>query len=124
MNSNSTVATLPASDIDRAKAFYREKIGLSVTSEFPGGANFGDGPNQLALYQASGTSPGTFTQVTFMVDDVPALVADLRAKGVDFQEYDMPQLKTEDGVATGPDGSKLAWFHHSQSNIAGIIQPA
>ncbi len=124
MNSNSTVATLPASDIDRAKDFYRDTLGLSVTSEFPGGVNFGDGSNQLAVYQAGGTSPGTFTQVTFMVDDVPALVADLRAKGVEFQEYDMPQLKTEDGVATGPDGSKLAWFKDSEGNIAGIIQPA
>jgi len=123
MNSNSTVATLPASDIDRAKAFYRDKLGLTVTTEFPGGANFGDGSNQLSVYLAGGTSPGTFTQVTFLVDDVPAVVADLRAKGVEFQEYDMPELKTEDGVATGPDGSKLAWFKDSEGNIAGIIQP-
>lgn len=122
MNSKSTVATVPAEDLDRAKAFYTEKVGLTPSTEFPGGVNFGDGANELAVYMAGGKSPGTFTQVTFMVDDVASTVADLQSRGVTFEEYDMPNLKTENGIAVDADGSKAAWFKDTEGNVLGVVQ--
>jgi hypothetical protein len=57
-----------------------------------------------------------------MVEHCDAALADLRARGVGFEEYGMPGLKTDDGVATDPDGFKAAWFKDSEGNIHGLVQ--
>jgi catechol 2,3-dioxygenase-like lactoylglutathione lyase family enzyme len=126
MNSSSIVASLPTADLAAAKAFYTDKVGLKVAMEIPeaGVVNFGDGANQLGVYVSytGGKAPGTFTQVTFVVPDVPAAVSELQSKGVVFEEYDMPQLKTENAVATNPDGSKAAWFRDPDGNMLAVVQ--
>ena len=126
MNSTSTVASLPVSDVAAAKAFYTDKVGLTVAYEIDeaGVVNFGEGATQLGIYVSytGGKAPGTFTQVTFVVPDVPASVSELQSKGVTFEEYDMPQLKTDNGVATNPDGSKAAWFRDPDGNMLALVQ--
>jgi predicted enzyme related to lactoylglutathione lyase len=117
-------AALPAQDLERAKAFYRETLGLTPVDENPGGMLF-----QLAkgtgflVFLSSGKPSGTHTQMAIEVDDLDEAVKQLRAKGVKFEEYDSPTLKTVDGIAVAPGGQRIAWFKDSEGNLIGIGLP-
>ena len=121
-------ASLPAKDLAQAKAFYAEKLGLTPVREGPEGlASFlfyevaaGD---RFLIFQSRGTPSGQHTQMGFEVDDIAREVKDLRARGVVFEEYDAPGLKTVDGIAEG-GGAKSAWFKDSEGNMIAIVQPA
>jgi catechol 2,3-dioxygenase-like lactoylglutathione lyase family enzyme len=115
-------AALPASDIARAKAFYAEKLGLNPTMESEMGAMYDCGSGtRFMLFPSAGTPSGTHTQAGFSVADLEAEVAMLKSRGLVFDEYDMPGLKTEGGIAT--DGStKSAFFHDSEGNLIGLIE--
>jgi catechol 2,3-dioxygenase-like lactoylglutathione lyase family enzyme len=115
-------ATLPATDLERAKRFYTEKLGLSPESEAPGGIFFrcGEGTRFL-VFPSGGTASGSHTQMGWTVEDIEAEVADLKARGVVFEEYDTPYLKTIGSVATtGP--IKAAWFKDSEGNLLSLVQ--
>ena len=114
--------TLPAADMERAKAFYTDKVGLSLAGDSPGGVFFQTGGGtRLALYPTPNTERGGHTQVGFTVDDLTAEVADLKSRGVVFEEYDFPGLKTEGSIAvTG--GSRAAWFKDTEGNTVGLIE--
>jgi len=116
--------SLPAVDLQRAKSFYQEKLGLKVVDEDDiGGATLkGDGGAKLYLYQR-GATKADHTAAALVVDDFDAAVADLRAKGVEFEEYDMPQLKTVNGIWTFQDrGTEhhLAFLKDTEGNILGL----
>ena len=113
-------ATLPVADMGRAKAWYQEKLGLTPSSEDPGGAMYTVGSGSMfMLYPSSFAGSAGNTAMEFNSTDVRADVAALRAKGVVFQDYDMPGLKTEDGVAMlGP--TLAAWFKDSEGNILAL----
>jgi catechol 2,3-dioxygenase-like lactoylglutathione lyase family enzyme len=115
-------AAVPCSDFDRAKAWYKEKLGLSPSEENPGGAYYdcADG-TQFFLFPSSGKASGTHTQVGFTVADVEAEVDELRKSGVTFEEYDFPGLKTENGIADIGD-SKGSWFFDSEGNMLAVFQ--
>jgi catechol 2,3-dioxygenase-like lactoylglutathione lyase family enzyme len=126
------VATrLPAQDLDRARKFYSEKLGLEPSEERPGGLLYSAGGCEFALFESAGTSPGEFTQMGWEVDDIDATVAELSARGVVFEEVDLPGLKTVDGIAEvagnypskGGKGERAAWFRDSERNMLGIGQP-
>jgi catechol 2,3-dioxygenase-like lactoylglutathione lyase family enzyme len=125
------VATrLPAQDLQRARAFYAEKLGLEPTEERPGGLLYQCASGVFALFKSAGESPGTFTQMGWDVDDLAAAVAELRRRGVVFEEVDVPGLKTVDGIAdvagnypSKGSGEKAAWFRDSEGNMLGIGQP-
>lgn len=123
MLSNSRVdATLPTSDLERAKAFYREKLGLTPAQEDDGGAFYNQGDSSgFLLFLSSGKASGDHTQLGFAVDDVEATMADLRSKGVNFLEYDTPDLKTENGIATF-GSTRVAWFKDSEGNVIALNQ--
>src|SRR5258705_1161369 len=94
------VATrLPAQDLQRARAFYAEKLGLEPSEERPGGLLYRCASGVFALFKSAGASPGTFTQMSWEVDDLAVTVAELRRHGVVFEEVDVPGLKTVDGIA-------------------------
>ncbi len=94
------VATrLPAQDLERARAFYSEKLGLEPDEERPGGLLYRCANCEFALFQSAGSSAGTFTQMGWDVDDIDATVAELKKRGVVFEEVDLPGLKTVDGIA-------------------------
>ena len=131
MLQQSDVATrLPAQDLERARAFYAEKLGLEPIEERPGGLRYRCGNSYFALFQSAGAPSGTHTQMGWEVTDIEATVAALRARGVVFEEYDLPGLKTVDGIA-GIDGNypskgvgeRGAWFRDSEGNLLGIGQP-
>ena len=95
-----SVATrLPAQDLNRAKAFYADKLGLEPSEERPGGLLYRCAGGEFALFQSAGASPGSFTQMGWTVDDIEATVAELRRRGVIFEEYDLPGLTTVNGIA-------------------------
>ncbi|MGW0770844.1 VOC family protein [Streptomyces sp. NPDC002676] len=125
------VATrLPAQDLERARRFYAEQLGLEPVDERPGGLLYRCGGMDFVVFLSAGSSPGTFTQMAWEVDDIEAVVAELRRRGVVFQDVDTPGLRTKDGIAEieGNYPSKLArgergaWFKDSEGNLLGIGQ--
>jgi catechol 2,3-dioxygenase-like lactoylglutathione lyase family enzyme len=121
-------AALPAQDIARARAFYVDKVGLrALESDFLEGSDgriglvVGDGANQLFLYPAQAHSSAEFTQVVLQVADVRAAVEEMRGRGVDFEEYDTPETRTENGIALMPHGGEGAWFKDSEGNLIGVV---
>ena len=116
--------TIPCADLERAKRFYTDKLGLKAGFEGPGGAFFEAGQGtRLALYPTPNTERGGHTQLGFAVDDIDKEVAELRSRGVVFEEYDFPGLKTENGIATTSDG-KASWFKDTEGNTIGLVQLA
>ena len=120
MNLAFATAVLPAADLDRFTAFYEEKLGLKVRRGFKG-LIIGEAPTHMYAYPAQSTAAGTFTQAALQVPDVRAAVATLRSRGVVFEEYDTPFLKTEDGIAPTPDGKEAAWFKDSEGNVLVVV---
>jgi catechol 2,3-dioxygenase-like lactoylglutathione lyase family enzyme len=126
------VATrIPVRDLSRARKFYSEKLGLEPSEERPGGLLYRCAGGEFALFESAGASPGTFTQMGWSVDDIDATVAALKERGVEFEEVDLPGLKTIDGIAEvagnypskGGKGERAAWFRDCDGNMFGIGQP-
>jgi catechol 2,3-dioxygenase-like lactoylglutathione lyase family enzyme len=114
-------ASIPAADFARAKAWYEEKLGLTPTMEMPGGNALykcGDGTVFL-LYETQFAGTGKHTIAGWNVKDLDKEMAELRARGVTFEDYDMPNLKTVNGVVES-DGMRAAWFKDSEDNILNI----
>jgi len=131
MLQNAHVSTrLPAQDLARAKRFYAEKLGLVPTEERPGGLRYQCASGWFALFESAGKPSGEHTQMGFEVEDIEAAVKELRGRGVVFEEYDFPGLKTVNGIATvqgnypskGGIGERGAWFKDSEGNLLGIGQ--
>ena len=116
------VPYIPAADVARARRFYEEKVGLVPREVVAGGVVYECGKHSwVFLYPSGGAGTSRASQAFWQVDDVEAEVAQLRESGVTFEEYDMPGLKTVNGIATA-DGSKAAWFKDSEGNILALIQ--
>jgi len=116
------VPYIPASDIARARRFYEDKVGLVPREQIEGGVVYECGDRSwIFLYRSGGAGTSKASQAFWQVKDVEKEVAELRAKGVVFEEYDLPGLKTVNGVATAGN-SKAAWFKDSEGNIMAIIQ--
>jgi catechol-2,3-dioxygenase len=116
-------ATLPTKDLDRAKNFYAERLGLVPTSEDETGVHFVVGGTRFRLFRSGGSASGSHTQLALMVSDIDAQVQALRGRGLTFEEYDYPKLKTVDGVAD-LGYARAAWFKDSEGNLLGIAEVA
>jgi catechol 2,3-dioxygenase-like lactoylglutathione lyase family enzyme len=131
MLKNGRVASrLPAQDLERARAFYADKLGLEPTEEREGGLRYVCAAGEFALFESAGTSSGDHTQMGWEVEDIEATVRELRACGVVFEEYDLPGLTTVAGIAdiegnypSKGSGERGAWFRDSEGNLLGIGQP-
>ena len=111
--------TLPVTDFARARAFYKAKLGLTPME--PDGDVYECGDGTRFLISKMGSKPAGHTQMSFEVDDLAKVVKELKAKGLVFEEYDHPTLKTVDGIADQGD-FKGAWFKDSEGNMIGIGQ--
>jgi catechol 2,3-dioxygenase-like lactoylglutathione lyase family enzyme len=123
MLSDSTIlAALPARDLERARRFYRDMLDLEPTAETRQGLIYqaGDGTRFL-LFPSAGAPSGSHTQVTFLVNDLQTEVEDLKANGVVFEEYDLPDLKTVAGMVT-TRSLDAAWFKDSEGNLLNLVQ--
>jgi catechol 2,3-dioxygenase-like lactoylglutathione lyase family enzyme len=123
-------ARLPAQDLERARSFYSEKLGLEPLEVREGGLRYVCGGCEFALFASAGAPSGEHTQMGWEVDDIEATVRDLRARGVVFEEYDFPGLTTVDGIAeidgnypSKGNAERGAWFRDSEGNLLGIGQP-
>lgn len=131
LDSGAVSTRLPAQDLHRARAFYADKLGLEPIQERPGGLLYSCAEGEFALFESDGGSPGTYTQMAWQVGDLEAVVAQLKARGVVFEEYDLPGLMTVDGIAgvagnypsKGGVGERAAWFKDSEGNLLAIGQP-
>jgi catechol 2,3-dioxygenase-like lactoylglutathione lyase family enzyme len=113
-------ALLPSQDLDRAKTFYSEKLGLTPDEENPAALSYrcGEG-TRFVVFRSSGKPSGDHTQAAFTVDDIEKVVEELRGRGVEFEEYEDP--KTVNGIAD-LGALKVAYFHDSEGNLLGVVQ--
>ena len=128
MKTSGITAALPAQDLDRAKNFYVEKVGLQAlnagfleASDGRVGLTVGDGTDWFFVYPARARSSGEFTQAVIQVPEVRAAVEEMRGRGVEFEEYDTPETRTERGIAQMPGGGEGAWFKDSEGNLVGLV---
>lgn len=116
--------TLACTDLAQAERYYRDTLGFDVEM-------MKDVPDTLMVHCGAGTGIGVYkrpsmphcdaTALNFVVDDLEATMADLRSHGVVFEDYDLPYLKTVNGIAMqGP--TKAAWFKDPAGNILSVVQ--
>jgi catechol 2,3-dioxygenase-like lactoylglutathione lyase family enzyme len=115
-------AALPASDLERAKRWYSEKLGLEPVEEDEyGGAHYETGGTHFLVFLTPFAGTNQATAAGFTVENFDEVIGELRGNGVTFEEVDFGELgKTVDGVITAPDGSKAAWFKDSEGNILSV----
>jgi catechol 2,3-dioxygenase-like lactoylglutathione lyase family enzyme len=115
-------AYLPVKDLKRAREFYEQKLGFTPKRELNGGVvyEFG-GATACFMYPTPNAGTSLASQAFWQVEDVEREVAELKSKGVVFEEYDMPDFKTKDSIAIA-GGAKAAWFKDPEGNILAIVQ--
>jgi catechol 2,3-dioxygenase-like lactoylglutathione lyase family enzyme len=115
------VPSLPASDLERATRFYTEKLGLSPISANRAAVEFTSGSVRFGVYETTYAGTAQHTLAAWEVDDIEEVVDELRTRGIVFEEYDVPGLKTVNGIADmGPQ--RGAWFRDSEGNILALAQ--
>jgi catechol 2,3-dioxygenase-like lactoylglutathione lyase family enzyme len=122
LSSAQTYATLPAADLDRARRFYEETLGFVPADVQSRGVRYqaANGARFL-VFPSSGKASGAHTQMGFRVPDIAAEVAELRARGVVFEAYDMPEFDSQTMTATFP-GVRSAWFKDTEGNLIGLVE--
>ena len=116
------VPYIPVADMARARKFYEGKLGLKPREEYAGGVIYECGNGSwVFMYPSAGAGTSKASTAFWAVDDVAAEVLDLKAKGVVFEEYSMPGIKTVNSIATA-GGAKTAWFKDSEGNILAVSQ--
>ena len=114
-------ATIPAQDLERAKSYYADKLGLKPTEERPEGLRYEfEAGGQFLLFESRGEPSGTHTQLGFDVEEIESAVKQLRENGVVFEQYDMPGFKTDETGIAEIEGVKGAWFKDSEGNLLAI----
>ena len=115
-------AYIPAKDVLRARQFYENTLGFKVKEEFAGGViyEFGKGTGCF-LYPTPNAGTSRASQAFWEVSDVEAEVAELKARGVVFEEYDIPGVQMKNSIAAG-GGAKTAWFKDTEGNILAVSQ--
>jgi catechol 2,3-dioxygenase-like lactoylglutathione lyase family enzyme len=118
---------VPARDLDRARRFYAEKLGLEPAEERSAALLYRCGGDEFAIFLTAGATDGSYTQMGWQVDDIEATVAGMRTRGVVFEEYGLLEMRTVDGIAeiegnypSKGSGERAAWFHDSEGNLLGL----
>lgn len=114
-------SSFSVNDVQRAKEFYGDTLGLEV-SETNEGLELHTSGNSVFLYPKSNHTPASFTVLNFHVDDIEKAVDELNALGVNLEHYNQPDLKTDQrGIFRGP-GPQIAWFKDPAGNILSVLQ--
>ena len=115
-------AYIPAKDVARARQFYEEKLGFKPKRAEAGGVVYECGDHTgCFLYPTPNAGTSKASQAFWQVKDVEREVAELKARGVEFETYDMPGEKSGSGIVTA-GGAKAAWFKDSEGNIMAVIE--
>jgi catechol 2,3-dioxygenase-like lactoylglutathione lyase family enzyme len=114
-------AYIPVKDVARARKFYEDKVGLRPKGEYAGGVIYECGGSEAFMYPTPNAGTSKASQAFWQVEDVEREVRELKARGVKFEDYDMPGMKTENGISVA-GGAKAAWFKDSEGNILALVQ--
>ena len=114
-------AYIPVSDVARARKFYEETVGLVPKQEYAGGVIYDCGGTEVFMYPTSNAGTSKASQAFWEVRNVEAEVAELKARGVKFEDYDLPGVTLKNSIATG-GGAKTAWFKDTEGNIMAVSQ--
>ena len=116
------LTTLPVSDLERAKRFYHEMLGLRPLQALPQGVLYecADG-SRFLLFSTGARPPSEHTQICFVVNDIEGEIEDLKSDGVSFEEYDLQDLTTAWSIAY-TRSAESAWFRDSEGNLIGLTQ--
>jgi catechol 2,3-dioxygenase-like lactoylglutathione lyase family enzyme len=118
LNDSTVTANVPASDLDRARSFYADTLGLTPVDENPGGLVYTTaGGTSFFLYQTEFAGQAGHTIAQWHVSNVGDEVKALKAKGLQFEHYDMPGVTWDGDVATMEGMGSAAWFKDSEGNI-------
>ena len=112
-----------SNDIPAAKEFYGQVLGLNVSEDNGMLSLHTSGGNDVLIYPKDNHEPATFTVLNFPVSDVDQTVDELVSRGVKFEIYDMPDLKTDEkGIARDERGPTIAWFKDPAGNILSVLE--
>jgi predicted enzyme related to lactoylglutathione lyase len=114
-------AYLPASDVSRARKFFEQVVGLEPREDYAGGVVYECGGAEVFLYPTSNAGTNKASQAFWQVADVESEVTELKARGVKFEEYDMPGMPMKNSIVTA-GGAKTAWFKDTEGNILAVSQ--
>ena len=109
-------------DLDRARRFYEETLGLKQVEDFGEGFMLESGDTRLSVYRSEFAGTNKATALTFDVDDVEKEVGELKQKGVFFEHYDLPGLDPRGDLYVGEGGFKTAWFKDPDGNILSLLE--
>jgi catechol 2,3-dioxygenase-like lactoylglutathione lyase family enzyme len=122
MNFRTSYAKLPAQDVERARAFYRDALGFEPAREHRGHLFYECGGASFLVFPSSGSPSGTHDQLGFVVDDVEAAAAQLRERGIELEAYEAPPgCSFRDGIMDY-GAVKAAWFKDSEGNLISVAQ--
>lgn len=126
LSDHTPTPTLAVKDLAAARSFYEDVLGLGVAEENEGGVLYSAGSGSVFVYPSSFAGTNQATAATWMLpaDAFDGELATLRAKGVQFQTFEMEDLTWDDGVASMPDGSRSAWFADPDGNILNVATMA
>jgi catechol 2,3-dioxygenase-like lactoylglutathione lyase family enzyme len=129
LDSARAITKLPAQDLDRARRFYRDRLGLEAVEERDGGLRYVCGTTEFHVFRSSGTASGASTQIGFEVEDIDWVVAELRVRGVRFEAFDIAGFDVTGDIVNVPDnypskgsGERGAFFRDSEGNLLAIGQ--
>jgi catechol 2,3-dioxygenase-like lactoylglutathione lyase family enzyme len=109
-------------DLDRARKFYEETLGLETKDEWGEGLTMESGDTTINVYRSQFAGTNKATALTFQVDDAEEEVSELKKKGVFFEHYDLPGLQSRGDLYVGEGGFKTAWFKDPDGNILSLIE--
>lgn len=115
------VTTIAVTNLDQAKEFYDKTLGLTLADTIPAGISFTSGNTDLFVYQSDTAGSGKATCANWNVDDIMAVVDELKGRGVVFETYDIPGAQKEGDVMV-MGNTKATWFKDPDGNILGITQ--
>jgi catechol 2,3-dioxygenase-like lactoylglutathione lyase family enzyme len=115
---------LAVKDVERAKQFYREKLGFDISEEMGGEvATLKGGNTDITVYRSEFAGTNKATALTFDVDDIESEVGELKEKGIFFEHYDVEGLTPKGDIYEG-EGMKTAWFKDPDGNILSLFEGA
>lgn len=119
LSDKSTYATIPVSNLERARGFYEGTLGLNPDLVTDGGVMYSSGRTRFFVYPSAFKASG-HTQMSWLVDDIKAEVAALTAKGIEFEQFDVPGVETADGVSRVGPNVWTAYFRDPDGNLLGL----